>query len=82
MQGMDGRSGSSPVIRHSFEMVLVNQHNLLRGFFYVDLNCKRFSKQFGRHMEWELWQKEAGLFARPLDSLVGPPGFEPRTQGL
>ena len=32
MQGMDGRSGSSPVIRHSFEMVLVNQHNLLRGF--------------------------------------------------
>ena len=26
--------------------------------------------------------KEAGRNARPQNSLVGPPGFEPRTQGL
>ena len=26
--------------------------------------------------------KEAGRNARPRNTLVGPPGFEPRTQGL
>ena len=77
MQGMDGRSGSSPVIRHGFEMVLVNQHNLLRGF-----ELQTFIKAIWQAYGVGTIEKEAGLFARPLDSLVGPPGFEPRTQGL
>ena len=77
MQGMDGRSGSSPVIRHGFEMVLVNQHNLLRGF-----ELQTFIKAIWQASGVGTIEKEAGLFARPLDSLVGPPGFEPRTQGL
>ena len=77
MQGMDGRPGSSPVIRHSFEMVLVNQHNLLR-----EIEPQTFIKAICQAYGVGTMEKEAGLFARPLDSLVGPPGFEPRTQGL
>ena len=58
--------------RHPGRRPIPNSH------CFLNMNIVNLQDDAGQQDKY----KEAGHYARPRNTLVGPPGFEPRTQGL